>query len=267
MLDLSTPKIMGVLNLTPDSFSDGGQYRNRDEAIQKGLLMQEQGAAIIDLGGESTRPGANPVSTDEELGRVLPVLEGLVKLLDVPVSIDTSNPEVMLRAVEAGAGFINDVRAFNKPDALRVAAQLAVPICLMHMQGEPPTMQTAPNYADTVREVADYLRQRAAECCSLGIKKERIIIDPGFGFGKTVEHNLALFAGLQQICSLGFPVLVGVSRKSMIGALTGAAVDKRLGGGIALATLAVRQGAKLIRTHDVFETAQALTLVAALDQF
>ncbi len=263
-LDLSRPQVMGVLNVTPDSFSDGGDFFSADAAVERALAMQAEGAAIIDIGGESTRPGAEPVSAEDEIRRVVPVIEALQVRLTVPISIDTQKPEVMRAAVAAGAGFINDVNALRAPGALEAAAECQVPVCLMHMQGEPRTMQADPHYDDVVDEVSGFLQQRAAACEQAGIAREHILLDPGFGFGKTLQHNLQLLARLETIGALGFPLLVGLSRKSMIGKLLGLDVGERLAASIALAVLAVERGAALVRAHDVAPTWQALQMQVAL---
>jgi len=263
-LDLSRPQVMGVLNVTPDSFSDGGDFFSAEAAVERALAMQAQGAAIIDIGGESTRPGAEPVSAEDEILRVVPVIEALQARLTVPISIDTQKPEVMRAAVAAGAGFINDVNALRAPGALEAAAGCQVPVCLMHMQGEPRTMQADPHYDDVVDEVSGFLQQRAAACEQAGIAREHVLLDPGFGFGKTVQHNLQLLARLETIGALGFPLVVGLSRKSMIGKLLGLAVGERLAASIALAVLAVERGAALVRAHDVAPTWQALQMQVAL---
>lgn len=263
-LDLSRPQVMGVLNITPDSFSDGGRFLGRDAAIAQALAMVEEGAAIIDIGGESTRPGSEGVTLDEELLRVVPVVEALAPELSVPISVDTSKPEVMSAAVEAGAGMINDVYALRQEGALQVAAALNVPVCLMHMQGEPRTMQAAPHYDDVVAEVSAFLREQVDRCLAVGIPRERLVLDPGFGFGKTLEHNLTLLKHLSEMELERLPLLVGMSRKSMIGKVLDATVDKRLFGSVAAATLAAWQGAKIVRAHDVKPTADALRMVAAV---
>ncbi len=263
-LDLSVPVVMGILNVTPDSFSDGGRYIDLDTATAAARRMAEDGAAIIDIGGESTRPGAEPVSAQEEMDRVLPVIEALREQLELPLSIDTSKPEVMTEAVRAGAGMINDVNALRAPGAVEAASALSVPVCLMHMQGEPRTMQQAPRYTDVVAEVKAFLRQRIRQCEAAGIPRQHILVDPGFGFGKTLEHNLALLRGLSGFCDLGAGVLVGLSRKSMLGMLTGREAHERLAASIAAAVLAVERGAVVVRVHDVAETADALAVVNAL---
>ncbi len=263
-LDLSAPRVMGVLNLTPDSFSDGGRYDSPDAALARAREMVAEGAAIIDVGGESTRPGAAPVPVAEELARVLPVIEVLTAELEVPVSVDTSKPEVMAAAVAAGAGMINDVRALRRPGALEAAAAAGVPVCLMHMQGEPGDMQRDPRYADVVEEVRVFLQGRIEACVGAGIPRDRILVDPGFGFGKTLEHNLELLRHLDRLRTLGQPVLVGMSRKRMLGEILDRPVDGRLYGGLAAHVLAAWQGAVLIRTHDVGPTVDALAVCAAV---
>jgi dihydropteroate synthase len=263
-LDLSRPRIMGVLNVTPDSFSDGGDFASPDRAIARAVEMVEEGAAIIDVGGESTRPGAPPVSIQDELQRVIPVIEALHASVQVPISIDTRKPEVMQAAVAAGAGLVNDVNALQEAGAVEMVASLEVPVCLMHMQGDPETMQDAPTYNNVVDEVMAYLNTRAAVCMQQGIPKERILLDPGFGFGKTTGHNLLLLKQLDRLVACEYPVLVGLSRKSLIGKVLGLPVDKRLYPGIALAVLAVWQGAALVRCHDVQATCEAIEMGAAV---
>ncbi|VAX09165.1 Dihydropteroate synthase [hydrothermal vent metagenome] len=257
---------MGILNITPDSFSDGGDFFCLDAALEQAHIMVEEGAAIIDVGGESTRPDAQPVSVEEELERVVPIIERITRELSVLISIDTSKPAVMQGAVEAGAGLINDVMALQAPDALEVAARLDVPVCLVHMQGEPRTMQHLPRYQDVVSEVKAFLAERIACCKAAGIALERLVVDPGFGFGKTLEHNLKLLKHLATLTGLGVPVMAGISRKSMIGALLdNAQADQRLHGGLAAAVLAVSQGVKIIRTHDVKPTVDALAVATAVN--
>jgi dihydropteroate synthase len=260
-LDLSRPAVMGILNVTPDSFSDGGNYLSREQAIAHARAMVAEGADIIDIGGESTRPGAKSVSVQEELDRVIPVIEALHSEVAVPLSIDTSKPEVMRTAVAAGAGFINDVYALRAPGALETAAELNVPVCLMHMQGEPRTMQDDPQYRDVVTEVRDFLAARLAAAGAAGIARERLVIDPGFGFGKTAEHNLELLRVLEAFTRLGTPVLAGLSRKSMIGKLLGLPVERRMHASVALALMAVQNGARIVRVHDVGPTVEALRMV------
>lgn len=263
-LDLSRPRIMGVLNVTPDSFSDGGDYITPEKAVVRAGQMVSEGAAIIDIGGESTRPGAPPVSLDEELQRVIPVIEALHAAVPVPLSIDTRKPEVMQAAVAAGAGLINDVNALQETGAVEVTASLEVPVCLMHMQGNPETMQDTPTYNDVVDEVVAYLEARADACMQQGIPKERILLDPGFGFGKTTAHNLLLLQQLDRLVEAGFPVLVGLSRKSLIGKVLDLPVDKRLYPGLALAVLAVWKGAALVRCHDVRPVREAIEMCQAV---
>lgn len=264
-LDLTRPRVMGILNVTPDSFSDGGRFASRDAALRRAGAMVAEGADLVDVGGESTRPGARPVSVQEELDRVVPVIEALAGDLPVPVSVDTSKPEVMRAAVAAGAALINDVAALRRPGALAAAAELGVPVCLMHMQGEPGTMQESPTYRDVVGEVAAFLAGRVSACEAAGMARDRLLIDPGFGFGKTLAHNLALLRGLPRLGALGLPVLVGLSRKSMIGALLGdVPVEGRLHGSVAAAVLAAERGAAIVRVHDVGPTVQALRILAAV---
>jgi dihydropteroate synthase len=263
-LDLSRAVVMGVLNVTPDSFSDGGRFARRDAALAQARAMAAAGAVILDVGGESTRPGAEPVPVQQELDRVLPVIEGIRAELDVALSVDTSKPEVMREAVAAGAALINDVYALRRPGALATAAGLDAAVCLMHMQGEPRTMQADPAYGDVVAEVTEFLVSRAGECEAAGIGRGRIVIDPGFGFGKSVAHNLALLAGLPALCATGYPVLAGLSRKSLLAALTGRPVHERVVGSAVLAALAAERGAHIIRAHDVAETRDALAIVEAL---
>jgi len=265
-LDLSRPQVMGVLNVTPDSFSDGGDFFDPQRAVDRALQMQEEGAAVIDIGGESTRPGAASVSASDELQRVIPVIDALQSRLAVPVSIDTQKPEVMQAAVAAGAGLINDVNALRVPGALEAAAASGVPVCLMHMRGDPRTMQSDPHYADVVEEVKAFLIQRVATCEAAGIDPRRLLLDPGFGFGKTVDHNLQLLARLDQLAEPGLPLVVGLSRKSMIGKLLHLDIAERLPASIALAVLAVERGARLVRAHDVAATWQALQMQAALQR-
>ena len=255
---------MGVLNVTPDSFSDGGQWLGKSEAIEHALAMQEAGADIIDVGGESTRPGAQAVSLQQELDRVQPVIEAITAQLTVPVSIDTSKPEVMRAAVAAGAGMINDVFALQLDGAVEAAAELAVPVCLMHMQGEPRVMQQDPEYLDVAAEVRQFLLARAKHCEENGILKENIILDPGFGFGKTLQHNIKLFHALPSLVETGYPVLVGVSRKTMIGQLTGRETADRMPGSITAAALAALHGVSIVRVHDVAETRDALRVVGGM---
>lgn len=262
-LDLSTPRVMGVLNITPDSFSDGGHFFAHEQAIAQAMTMVEEGAALIDVGGESTRPGADAVTEEEEIRRVVPVIEALAPELPVPISVDSSKPQVMRAAVAAGAGMINDVYALRREGALEAAAALNVPICLMHMQDEPRTMQQNPHYDDVVAEVTEFLHQQVIRCNAAGIERERLLLDPGFGFGKSLQHNLSLLKHLDQLSAEGLPILVGMSRKSMIGAVLAAGVEERLFGSVAVATLAAWQGAGIIRAHDVKATVDAVKMVAA----
>jgi dihydropteroate synthase len=261
---LNQARIMGVLNITPDSFSDGGLWLDRDKAIRQALRMQQQGADIIDVGGESTRPGAKAVPLQQELDRVIPVIEAITSKLEVLVSIDSSKPEVMHAAVSAGAGMINDVFALQHEGALEAAAKLAVPVCLMHMQGQPRLMQNNPLYDDEATEVAQFMLQRSGECLAKGILAKNIVLDPGFGFGKTLQHNLQLFSALPSLVALGYPVLVGVSRKAMIGQITKKPTADRMPGSITAAALAVLQGASIVRVHDVAETHDAVKIATAL---
>ena len=264
VLDLAQPKVMGVLNVTPDSFSDGGRYTGVDAALTRAERMVEEGAALVDVGGESTRPGASPVSAEEEIRRVVPVIERLASRMAVPVSVDTSKPEVMRAAVDAGAQMINDVRALRVPGALLAAAASGAAVCLMHMQGEPGSMQSAPAYGDVIAEVRGFLDARVAACLSAGIARERLCIDPGIGFGKLLEHNLALLAGLAGIGERSLPIVVGVSRKSLVGIITGRPPADRQAGSVAFAALAVARGARIVRAHDVAATVDAVKVAAAL---
>ncbi len=262
-LDLSRTAVMGILNVTPDSFSDGGVFLSCEDAVAHARCMVGDGAGIIDVGGESTRPGAQAVSVQQELDRVIPVIEVLRNEIPVPISVDSAKPEVMRAAIAAGAGFINDVQALRAEGALTAAAALNVPVCLMHMRGEPRTMQDEPRYADVVGEVRDFLKQRLDACVRAGIPRARLVIDPGFGFGKTLEHNLALLRGLREFTALGVPVLAGLSRKSMIGKALGLPVGQRLHASVALALLAVQNGASIVRTHDVGPTLEAIRMLEA----
>ena len=263
--ELNRPLIMGILNVTPDSFSDGGLFIKKETAISHVKQMIAEGADIIDIGGESTRPGADEVSVDEECQRVIPLIKAIRNISDIPVSIDTSKTEVMRLAIAEGASMINDVNALRAEGAVELATQLNVPVCIMHMQGLPRTMQHKPLYNNVVDEVKDFLKQRINVCINAGIKHENIIIDPGFGFGKTLEHNLTLFKHLDEFEDLDCPLLVGVSRKSMIGqVLDNAPGDERLYGSIALATLAAWINANILRVHDVKATADALKLCQAV---
>ena len=261
------PIVMGILNATPDSFSDGGRFEHIDVAVQHALQMQAEGAQIIDVGGESTRPGAEAVSVEDELQRVIPLIESLRQRSDVIISIDTSKPEVMRAAVAAGASLVNDVAALRAPGALEACAELGVSVCLMHMQGEPRIMQNNPSYQNVVAEVGEFLQQRKLAAMAAGIGEERILLDPGFGFGKSLAHNLQLLKQLDQLQFLGSPLLVGLSRKSMFAAiLDGAAVDQRLYASVAAAVLCWDRGARLFRVHDVKATVDALKVCSAMQQ-
>jgi len=253
-----------VLNVTPDSFSDGGRFAHHDTAIEQGLRMAAEGAALIDVGGESTRPGAQPVALQEELRRILPVIEELRRVTTAIISVDTSKPEVIRAAAAAGAGFINDVRALREPGALEAAAASGCGLCLMHMQGEPRSMQVAPHYQDVVTEVRAFLTARVATCRGAGIDPLRLSVDPGFGFGKKLEHNLTLLRHLPELVADGRPVLVGLSRKSTVGKLTGREPGERVHGSVALAVIAALKGARIIRAHDVAATVDALQVTAAV---
>ena len=255
---------MGILNVTPDSFSDGGHFIKADAALAQAGKMLADGADIIDIGGESTRPGAQAVSVEDELARVIPIIEALREQSDVFISVDTSKPQLMSAAVAAGADMINDVRALREPGALDAAAALKTPVCLMHMQGEPRSMQQQPHYDDVLTEVKSFLDSRVTACEQAGIARGQLVIDPGFGFGKTLEHNLTLFRRVPDLQSLGLPVLVGVSRKSMIGAVLDIPVEERMAASVALAGLAVWLGASIIRTHDVRETRDAVKMCHAV---
>ena len=258
---------MGIINATPDSFSDGGRNLSTAKAVQSALQMIEQGAEIIDIGGESSRPGAESVTLEDELSRVIPVIKLLRSKSNIPISIDTVKPEVMRAAVAAGADIINDISALSAPGAIEVAKESGAAVCLMHMQGKPQTMQENPEYGDVVIDVAEYLKQRIENCVKAGIGTDQIILDPGFGFGKTTEHNYKLFAKLDSIVDMGYPVLVGVSRKSMIGNIIDKPVEQRLAGGLALAANAVKFGAAIIRTHDVAETCDACKVTMELMKY
>jgi dihydropteroate synthase len=264
VLDLAQPHVMGILNVTPDSFSDGGRFNARDAALRHAEEMVAAGATLIDVGGESTRPGARPVSPTEELERVAPVVEVIARELDVVISLDTSTPAVIREGARLGAGMINDVRSLRRDGALNAAADTGLAVCLMHMLGEPGTMQQDPHYGDVVREVGEFLSERVRACVVAGISEDRIVLDPGFGFAKTLAHNLSLFKHLEVLHELGRPLLVGVSRKSMIGQTLGREVQQRLPGSLALAALAVAKGARIVRVHDVAETVDAVRMIAAV---
>ncbi|MDP2153447.1 MAG: dihydropteroate synthase [Methylotenera sp.] len=263
-LNLNRPHVMGIVNVTPDSFSDGGQYSSTDLAVAHGLELIAEGADILDIGGESTRPGAPPVSLDEELRRVMPVIEALSAVSTVPLSIDTYKPEVMRSAIAAGIDIVNDVRALQEDGAVEVVANSDVGVCLMHMQGMPQTMQLAPSYQDVVSEVVQFLTDRMHLAMSAGITPDRIVLDPGFGFGKTTAHNIALIQQLTQIGDIGRPLLVGLSRKSVLGKIAGGDEQQRLHAGLAASVISAMKGAKIVRVHDVKATVDALKIVAAV---
>ena len=264
-LDLNEPRVMGILNVTPDSFSDGGLFIKPSDALKHAVRMVDEGAAIIDVGGESTRPGAQSVSLQQELDRVIPVIEALCCELSVPVSIDTSKPEVMREAAVAGAGMINDVCALSTGGAIEAASELQLPVCLMHMQGEPRSMQQQPQYDDVVADVSQYLQQRAQACLTAGIPAQSILLDPGFGFGKKLSHNIRLLKNLNVISKLGYPLLAGISRKSMIGQILGKrGADQRLYGSLAAAVIAAMKGASILRVHDVRATVDAMRVTTAV---
>lgn len=263
-LQLDRPRVMGIVNVTPDSFADGGKHDTTELAVAHAMTLAGQGADILDVGGESTRPGAKEVSVQEELDRVVPVIERLVRSTPLPVCVDTSKPEVMRAAVAAGAGMINDVFALRREGALDAAAELKVPVCLMHMQGEPATMQDDPRYEDVVADIHGFFTQRLFACEMAGIDRKKLLVDPGFGFGKKLEHNLRLLRQLTRFVELGVPVLAGLSRKGMIGDLTGRPVDERLVGSTVAALIAVQNGAAIVRVHDVAATVDALAVWAAV---
>jgi len=265
-LDLSRCHVMGILNVTPDSFSDGGRFNSRESALVRARQMVNDGASFIDVGGESTRPGASEVSTQEELDRVCPVVEAIAKELDTVISVDTSNPVVMAETARLGAGLINDVRALQREGAPEVAAKAGIPVCIMHIQGEPDTMQDDPRYRNVRRDVSSFLTERMRVAEQAGVCADNIILDPGFGFGKSVEHNYQLLATLEQLHILGHPLLVGVSRKSMLGAVTGRDVNERLPASLAAATISALKGASILRVHDVRETVDAVRIVTAVKE-
>jgi dihydropteroate synthase len=266
-LDLSTPKVMGILNVTPDSFSDGGVFNLLDNGLAQASLMLDEGADIIDIGGESTRPGAQEVSVQQELDRVIPVIESIYQRFDTIISIDTSKSQVMTAAVNAGASLINDVRALQADDALSAAVKAGVPVCLMHMQGQPRVMQQNPSYDDVVKDVMAFLRERICVCIEAGIPQEQIIVDPGFGFGKSLEHNFQMLANIEEFQQLNVPVLAGMSRKSMIGNLLQREIGDRLAGNVAVATVAAQMGAQIIRVHDVKETVDAVKVINMINAY
>ena len=255
---------MGIVNVTPDSFSDGGRHASSEAAIAHGLALAAEGADLLDVGGESTRPGATPVTAADELGRILPVIEHLARVTGLPISVDTSKPEVMRAAVAAGAGMINDVFALRRPGAMEAAAELAVPVCLVHMLGEPGSMQDDPHYEDVVADVHGFFTQRLFACEMAGISRKNLLVDPGFGFGKTLEHNLRLLRQLSRLAELGVPLLAGLSRKGMLGAITGRPADERAVASVAAALIAVQNGAQIVRVHDVAQTRDALQVWAAV---
>ncbi len=263
-LDLTTPRVMGIVNVTPDSFSDGGKYAATNLAIAHALKLVEEGASILDIGGESTRPNATPVSLQQELDRVIPVIEALVNQINIPISIDTYKPQVMQAAIAAGASMVNDVRALQEPGALKVVANANVGVCLMHMQGKPQTMQLNPQYNNVVEEVKAFLKVRLQASIHAGCRASNILLDPGFGFGKTREHNITLIRELESFAELGQPLLVGLSRKSILGQVTGNDVDARLYASIAASVIAAMKGAKILRVHDVKATVEALKVVSAI---
>lgn len=265
-LDLSRCHVMGILNVTPDSFSDGGRFNSRESALVRARQMVSDGASFIDVGGESTRPGASEVSTQEELDRVCPVVEAIAKELDTVISVDTSNPVVMAETARLGAGLINDVRALQREGAPEVAAKAGIPVCIMHIQGEPDTMQDDPRYRNVRRDVSSFLTERMRVAEQAGVRADNIILDPGFGFGKSVEHNYQLLATLEQLHILGHPLLVGVSRKSMLGAVTGRDVNERLPASLAAATISAMKGVGILRVHDVRETVDAVRIVTAVKE-
>ncbi len=263
-LDLSVPRVMGIVNVTPDSFSDGGKYESTEKAVEHAMQLVAEGADILDIGGESTRPGATPVRLQDELARVVPVIERLLKIAGVPLSIDTYKPKVMRAAIAAGADIVNDVRALQEPGALEVVAGSQVGVCLMHMQGTPQTMQLGPQYEDVVSEVNAFLAQRLAAVEAAGIARERVVLDPGFGFGKKTEHNLLLLQQLDKTLAIGRPLLAGLSRKSVLGQITGGDIRVRLHASLAASVIAVMKGARIVRVHDVKATVDALKVAVAV---
>ena len=262
-LDLAYPHVMGILNVTPDSFSDGGSHNSLVDAVKHANLMINAGATIIDVGGESTRPGAADISVDEELSRVIPVVDAIAQRFEVWISVDTSKPEVIREAAKKGAHIINDIRSLSEPGALAAAAETGLPVCLMHMQGQPKTMQDAPHYNDVFADVERYFVEHIARCEAAGIAKDKLLLDPGFGFGKNLSHNYTLLARLSELHHFGLPLLVGMSRKSMIGQLLNSGPSERLSGSLACAVIAAMQGAQIIRVHDVKETVDAMRVVEA----
>lgn len=265
ILDLTHPQVMGILNITPDSFSDGGVHNNLSTALRHAERMINEGATIIDVGGESTRPNAAIVSVEEELDRVVPVVEAIHQRFDTVISVDTSTPQVMLESAKVGAGFLNDVRSFQREGALEAAKETGLPVCIMHMRGDPRTMQAQTHYDNLLDEVRDFLQDRSLACQAMGIPKERIVIDPGFGFAKNLEQNLLLFRHMEQLQMLGLPLLVGVSRKSMVGGVLDKKVDERLYGSLGLAALAIMKGAHILRVHDVAATVDIVKVINAVE--
>lgn len=262
-LDLTFPRVMGILNVTPDSFSDGGRHNTLDLALRHAQAMVDAGATILDIGGESTRPGAAEVSEDEELARVVPVVEAIARRFDVWISVDTSKASVIREAANAGMHLINDIRSLQEPGALQAAAETGLPVCLMHMQGDPKTMQQSPHYDNVVAQVDQYFAEQIARCVNAGIPKNKLLLDPGFGFGKNLEHNYQLLARLAEFHHFGLPLLVGMSRKSMVGQLLHVSPEKRVTGSVACAVIAAMQGAQIVRVHDVKETVEAMRIVEA----
>ncbi|MEQ5207621.1 dihydropteroate synthase [Proteus sp. fly-1067] len=262
-LNLSTPQVMGILNVTPDSFSDGGTHNSLNDAVNHAAKLIAEGASIIDIGGESTRPGANDVSIDEELQRVVPVVEAIRQRFDVWISVDTSKAQVITESANVGASIINDIRSLQEPRALEAAAKTGLPVCIMHMQGDPKTMQQSPHYENVMIDVDCFLRENIQRCIDAGIEKNQIILDPGFGFGKNLEHNYQLLAHLSELHHFGLPILAGISRKSMVGQLLNVPPQERVAGSVACAVIAAMQGAQIIRVHDVKETVDAMKVVQA----
>ncbi|OAT27126.1 dihydropteroate synthase [Proteus myxofaciens] len=262
-LNLSTPQVMGILNVTPDSFSDGGTHNSLNHALEHAIKMINEGATIIDIGGESTRPGASDVSIEEELHRVVPVVEAISQRFDVWISVDTSKAQVITESANAGASIINDIRSLQEPGALEAAAKTKLPVCIMHMQGLPKTMQHSPHYDDVVKDVDSFLGEHIQRCINAGIERDKIILDPGFGFGKNLEHNYQLLSHLNEFHHFGLPILAGMSRKSMVGQLLNVPPQQRVAGSVACAVIAAMQGAQIIRVHDVKETADAMKVVQA----
>lgn len=263
ILNLTFPQVMGILNVTPDSFSDGGRHNSLDLALRHAEAMINAGATLLDIGGESTRPGAAEVSEDEELARVVPVVEAIARRFDVWISVDTSKAIVIREAARAGMHLINDIRSLQEPGALQAAAETGLPVCLMHMQGQPKTMQHSPKYEDVVSEVAEYFVEQIARCENAGIPKSKLLLDPGFGFGKNLNHNYQLLARLAEFHHFGLPLLVGMSRKSMVGQLLHVSPEQRVTGSVACAVIAAMQGAQIVRVHDVKETVEAMRVVEA----